>query len=635
MLTVNPASITVRAVGALIAALLPLAYSASSVAREPSDSPPPSFSRFSLKSADLGLSEPPGTERKGERILRAATGELLVVYRKVVDGEDRGVFLRTSSDGGARFSSEEALDVPEEPGVSGSEFSPVLLRDGLGLQLRGDGNIYFQRRRETGGGWTEAFRVNDELRSVAGSVSLLQGPDGNLYCVWLDGRRGNPLVYFSASADGGRTWSANRPVEYDFREGDQRNPTLVFGAGGRLLVFWEDWRDRRTLVDIRYAYSDDGGRHWLSGGRVNDDEAHVWQIDFGVAAIGSQIFVAFSDFRDPGPEGDNDWNIYFARSDDNGKTFGKNIRLNDVVGGVDKSPKLAVNDRGEVFCAWRTGRDSIFGDVAVSYSPDGGDHWSPSAVLGRAGDFEDVTVTSLVALSDKDLLVRWRAEGNESTADKSAVVTLSGSQVLKTSNPASSVRPQPLEVSEGTAVFSDTFSNSGPGVGWSEQQGVWLNVDGSYMGVGSGASIYFRSFAPVQEPESYVLTGRFRLDPEAHFLANIFFRATPSLTNPRHFVISNRFRSGSWISLKDDDRPPGVHYIGGQVLDQTRHPFLNDRWYRFRLVVTPEQADYFVDGRHLLSAKGIGRLSPNLIGLGGYTTAPTYFDDISVRTIRK
>ena len=46
-------------------------------------------------------------------------------------------------------------------------------------------------------------------------------------------------------------------------------------------------------------------------------------MDPSVAADASNIYVAFGDFREKGAEDDNDWNIYFARSEDNGSTWKK------------------------------------------------------------------------------------------------------------------------------------------------------------------------------------------------------------------------------------------------------------------------------------------------------------------------
>src|SRR5262249_3379346 len=141
-------------------------------------------------------------------------------------------------------------------------------------------NLFYSRSETDGATWSAPVQINDEQDSVAGFSPLgplVQPSERDVYCLWADRRRGFPLIFFSASHDGGRTWSPNQAVEYDFREGEQTQPRLAAGADGRLLAFWTDARDPRTLKDIRAAYSDDGGQHWSPSQRLNDDAEPVWQ----------------------------------------------------------------------------------------------------------------------------------------------------------------------------------------------------------------------------------------------------------------------------------------------------------------------------------------------------------------------
>jgi hypothetical protein len=91
------------------------------------------------------------------------------------------------------------------------------------------------------------------------------------------------------------------------------------------------------------------------------------------------------------------------------------------------------------------------------------------------------------------------------------------------------------------------------------------------------------------------------------------------------------------LSIKEDDSPPlsfGPFALDGRPLAQRRFPFQNDRWYEFTLVVRPERVDYFVNGRWMLSYKGRLKLPPGSFGIGGFGSAPTYFDDIVVSDLR-
>lgn len=608
---------------------MPAFYTASSVASESSPAPVPEFEQIRSSEESPFPEFVSRTVRSKAGLQSLPSGRILLHYPNIGKGELRSGYFRLSSDGGSTYSPEEAIEPHRGPAGTYLSPSPVLLERGVATLSFRDSNIYVRYRADRDRNWAVTAQVNDELSSVVGSVSLKQGPGGEIYCTWIDDRKGFPLVFFSSSVDGGKSWAPNKPVEFDFREGDQGNPHLAIGAGGRVLVFWEDWRDRKTLLDIRYAYSDDRGMHWIPGGKVNDDGLHVWQIDLNVASAGENIYVAFSDFRDPGEEGDNDWNIYFASSDDNGKTFGANRRLNDVTEGIDKHPRLAVTFSGKLFCAWRTGRNTLFGEPAVAYSYDNGQSWSPSKVL-VSRDSAEVVGINIVQHSDRELWVTWREDGFGTRESAGRSVSLAaqaeGAPLIKKAGE----RPAPLELRTGDVLFSDDFESGK--TGWREASGLWLNVRGSYMGTAPGKDPYFVSYAPFQEPESYVLEGRFLLDPVAHYISSIYLRTGDS--GKRHFVISSQFRAGSWISIKDDDRETGLHRIGGRLLDEERFPFGRNKWYRFRVVVTPEQIDYYVEGRRILGVLTGGALAPGSVGLGGYTSSPTYFDDIRVYSIK-
>jgi hypothetical protein len=119
-------------------------------------------------------------------------------------------------------------------------------------------------------------------------------------------------------------------------------------------------------------------------------------------------------------------------------------------------------------------------------------------------------------------------------------------------------------------------------------------------------------------------------------MAYLYFRADPA--RDRYYVIGNSFRVGVCLGLRTDDRPPviwGAFALHGRPLAEHRFPFQNDRWYQFRLVVAPERVDYYVDGSLMLSYEGRLQLPPGSIGVGGFSSAPTYFDDIAVYKFAK
>lgn len=159
-----------------------------------------------------------------------------------------------------------------------------------------------------------------------------------------------------------------------------------------------------------------------------------------------------------------------------------------------------------------------------------------------------------------------------------------------------------------------------------------MMAKGAYMGVATGTR-FFSSYARFPEPLTYILKGRFMLDPVNHIMAYLYFRADPDAG--RYYVISHHFRDGAWLGINNETMPAASrHWLNSRPLSQRTFPFQNNRWYNFKLVVTPEQIDYYVEGRLMLSYKGSLTLPPNKVGIGGWGQAPAHFDDITIADVR-
>jgi hypothetical protein len=597
-----------------------------------STAPAPGIQSFRPIEAQFNLGDASRFEFQFVSAVGDGAESLLVAYSKLnrQDGKNLGNFFRVSTDGGSSFG-------PEQKAPGGAlRFVEGGLTAVSTTAAAGGSNITHRRSFDGGANWTGPTQINDEEGSVrwgfGGGFSFVQPTPNDAYCLWTDRRRGFISLFSSASHDGGLTWSANQAVEYDFREGEQSAPKLLTGADGRLIAIWIDWRDRQTLADIRSSYSDDGGRHWSASLRINDDSEHVWQIAPTAVAMDNKVFVAFQDFRDAGEEGDNDWNIYFARSEDNGATWMKNVRMNDIQQGEDAGPSLSVDESGTLHCAWKTGRYSIFGDVALSHSTDGGRTWTASVVLSESRELMIRQPHAAVPVSKGRLLCEWGEAGFDSSKTRLAwlepLVGPADTPATRAVDPGDerdSVKAPP----RGEIVFSDDFS-AGNVERWQAASGVWTVVDGALMGVEPAAPSPFAIYGRMEEPDRYVVSGRFKLDSVAHHVADLYFRWAPG--GKKYYQITNQFRFGVWMGLRDGDprAPVSGSQLASRPLVQRRFPFQNSRWYEFVLAVAPERVDYFVDGRLMLSHTQPLRLPPGRFGIGGAGQAPTYFDDIVI-----
>jgi hypothetical protein len=357
-----------------------------------------------------------------------------------------------------------------------------------------------------------------------------------------------------------------------------------------------------------------------------------------VATNGEHIYAIFEDFRGLQEETESGPHLYFTRSTNNGETWSKNIRVNDVKDGVVNDAHLTGDERGLLYCLWQSGQANIFGQIYSSHSADDGQSWSRAVRVDEGDDLLLRRSLGQLMFSGDKLFSYWDERRPGWQKPRFAwLEPLTEPPPTETPAPAIESRSPPA-FNEGERLFADDFS-SGNDARWQVATGVWTVVDGALMGVEPGLApgVWKTSsmFARVKEPERYILRGRFKLDPLHHQMAYLYVRANPAAQ--RYYVIGNGFQTGVGLSLKEDDAPPlmfGPFVLIGRPLAQRRFPFQKNRWYAFTLAVTPERVDYYIDGRWMLSYEGKFQLPPGRMGIGGFSSAPTYFDDIAVYKTR-
>jgi len=120
-------------------------------------------------------------------------------------------------------------------------------------------------------------RGPEEFSLAAGSAP------GTAFLAWWDGDPpGRARVSFSASSDGGRTWSARRTVGMpEGRDADQQHrPQLAVSRGGRLdLAYYDVTPD--SAQDVYWVHSEDAGAHFSTPLRLTDRPS-----DTGVGPLG-------------------------------------------------------------------------------------------------------------------------------------------------------------------------------------------------------------------------------------------------------------------------------------------------------------------------------------------------------------
>lgn len=261
-------------------------------------------------------------------------------------------------------------------------------------------------------------RVGDrrsDLRDPIGPIEphgeappkLAWAADGSLHALWVVGKeipgRRFPVsaLRHARSDDGGETWSAPVTVTDD---------TLVFGshnfhalhtaADGGVIAAWLDGRDGQSAAFL--SRSDDGGRTWGKNIRISMGEACPCCRTAIASAPDGSVWVAWrsvleGDVRD----------IVVARSRDGGRTFGdaKRVHADGWVfpGCPHAGPSILADERGRVHIAWWTGAE---GRAAAWYArADDGENFSEPVALSALDTPRPVHVQ--LAMRGDTLLAAW------------------------------------------------------------------------------------------------------------------------------------------------------------------------------------------------------------------------------------
>ena len=201
------------------------------------------------------------------------------------------------------------------------------------------GNTFSNPSNLTGG------RIDSETPSIAAFGNIV-------YVVWTDNSLGNFDIFFIKSTDGGNTFS--KPLNISNDPGLSYLPRLATNGKNNLYVVWTD--NSRGNYNILFTRS-------LNGGAGFDKPIILSNLkgvsNFpNLAASGNDtVYVVWShkyntDFDPSNTENQTQtYDIFFAKSTDMGRTFGKPLDLsNDPAN--SQSSAVAVSEMGTVYVVW-------------------------------------------------------------------------------------------------------------------------------------------------------------------------------------------------------------------------------------------------------------------------------------------
>ena len=297
--------------------------------------------------------------------------------------EPNRVMAAVSTDGGRTFS--EPTDLTSEVFKSTAVRSDALKLQSTVTTLPPAGASTTSTTAPAAG--SRVAKPDDAVNFGGRNPAMTMDGKGNVYVLWHSSTANltpaPPLGYFlSKSTDKGKTWSTAQAGSFDRRNGFGSRLAWSGEGGPNGTLHWvamgnED-PDIASYGTVYYRQSTDGGAKWSERKRipeVDPKELKGQYIPNIATAPNGRIDVAWWDTRDDPGIRSND--VYYANSNDNGKTWSKNVRITDQsinrtygVWGtnfdMNSPPGIASTDRVAVF-SWDDTRftDTKQGDSAT------------------------------------------------------------------------------------------------------------------------------------------------------------------------------------------------------------------------------------------------------------------------------
>lgn len=214
----------------------------------------------------------------GARQPQAAIDEEGVIY--VTLGAGDSIYACRSADGGKSYGA--PVHVGNLPKLAlGMRRGPRIVATNKLVVITAisheDGNLAAWRSSDGGLTWSDPNFVNDSLGNAReGLHAMALGPDAQVFCAWLDLRYDGTQIFASQSVDGGRTWSKNRRI-YASPSGtvcECCHPSVAIDDRGVIYTMWRNalQGDR----DMFIAKSDDTGETFGAAAKLGNGS---WKLD--------------------------------------------------------------------------------------------------------------------------------------------------------------------------------------------------------------------------------------------------------------------------------------------------------------------------------------------------------------------
>lgn len=278
------------------------------------------------------------------------------------------IFYKRSSDQGLSWGEDtkisNGIEFTESPSIS---VSGSILHVIWNCYNNGNWEIYYKRSVDNGTNWGMNSMITFSPVDIWYPMIHSLGSVVNI--VWQDSRNGNWEVYYKCTTNGGLNWENDKRltnVPYHVL----MNPIVTIADSSQMFdvnVTWCSNRDGNW--EIYHKYSQDGGQQWSMDNRLTYNSGS--SIDPFMVSNDSIIHLIWCDSRD------NNFEIYYKRSTNNGMNWSQDIRLTNSTGNSWR-PTIAVSgilNNSLLHVIWQDNRDGNW-EIYYKHSIDNGMNWS-------------------------------------------------------------------------------------------------------------------------------------------------------------------------------------------------------------------------------------------------------------------
>lgn len=210
---------------------------------------------------------------------------------------------------------------------------------------------------------------NEISAHCAKTPTAIIDPLGNLWVVFVQ----NNHVYVSSSKDLGIRFNQAvkiTPKAEDIYTSGENRPKIALDSSNNIFITWTHKTPGRFSGDIRFSRSYDQGKSFSTPVTINTDKRLIGhRFDSLSIDHDDNIYIAWLDKRDKQDAKQNNQDyigtaIYYAYSNDHGKTFSENIKIADHTCECCRIAS-AINQHGDLSLIWRHIFESSIRDHAL------------------------------------------------------------------------------------------------------------------------------------------------------------------------------------------------------------------------------------------------------------------------------